>query len=557
MAIENLLASRLSGHPLALAVRALRSPQVAAFGADILRRELGMNSLPELIEGNERLEPSPTPRAGRPPRVFPDTLDAPTSPSWAATSRSLAEAYLEGRTTPAEILERMLLEADRLAQRQPLLRCIWTRDETGSVEAARASSERYARRGPKGPLDGVPVLLKEQIAVRGLPRRMGHELPSPAPMQYDSSLVARLRNAGALVVGHTAMTELGMSPIGVNPNRPPLRNPHHVERAAGGSSTGAGIAAALGLTPVSVGADGGGSIRIPAAICGVFGLKPSFGRVSRKGSAFSGSLDHLGPLGPSTRDLALFLDAVAGPDPDDPLTQAAPQPEAPFERAVHWDVRGLRLGVDEREFRDADPAVARACETALKALEASGVHLVDVTIPLAPHALAMGALTIAAETYATSSRAFAENRDAFGLDVQAFLLLAAQLGAREYLWAQALRERLRLQMVQVFKEVDALALPATAKTGLRLTDSDDRTGRLDAHGVRAMCRYTFLANLTGLPAGTVPVGLDPEGLPMGLQIVGDAWGEATVLAVMAQLERIGAGRLLRPPHHVELLENAL
>jgi aspartyl-tRNA(Asn)/glutamyl-tRNA(Gln) amidotransferase subunit A len=553
MAIENLLSGRLSGHPLALAARALRQPRIAALGADVLRRELGVTELPDLIEGNERLEPAASPRPGRPPRQLPETLESPQAPSWAPTCEALTAAYSSGRTTPERVLEHVFSEADRLAQRQPLLSCLWTRDELGAREAARASSQRYDRGRPKGPLDGVPVLLKEELAVRGLPRRLGHELPSPAPMQHDATVVARLREAGAIVVGQTAMTELGMSPIGVNPNRPALRNPHHVERAAGGSSTGAGIAAAVGLTPISVGADGGGSIRIPAAICGVFGLKPSFGRVSRKGDAFSGSMNHLGPLGPSTRDLAVFLDAVSGADPGDPLSLGAPPVTGRFESATRRDVRGLRIGVDAREWRDADPAVAAACEHALKALQEAGAVLVDVTIPLAASALAIGALTIAAETHACAAHSFERHRDAFGLDVQAFMHIVGQLSAREFLWCQTLRERLRTQVARSFGDVDALAMPTTARTGLPIGSSDDRTGRLDAQGVKAMCRYAFLANLTGLPAGTVPVGLDPDGLPMGLQIVGDAWDEGTVLSLMASLERSGAGRVLRPPHHVELL----
>lgn len=554
MAIEHLLSGRLSGHPLALAARALRQPRIAALGADVLRGEMGITGLADLIEGNERLEPSATPRTGRTPREAGEMVEPPVAPSWAPTCEALTNAFLQGRSTPERVLEHVFSEADRLAQRQPLLGCLWTRDELGAREAARASSQRYARGRPKGALDGVPVLIKEQIALRGLPRRLGHELPSPAPMQHDATLVARLREAGAIVVGQTAMTELGMSPIGVNPNRPALRNPHHVERAAGGSSTGAGIAAAVGLIPIAVGADGGGSIRIPAAICGVFGLKPSFGRVSRKGDAFTGSLNHLGPLGPSTRDLAVFLDAVAGADPGDPLSLAAPPHlGGSFERAIRRSVKGLKIGVDAKEWRDADSAIANAGEQALKALEQAGARLVEVTIPLAASALPIGALTIAAESYACYSHAFERQREAFGLDVQAFMLMVNQLSAREYLWAQTLRERLRVQIARSFGEVDALALPTTAKTGLPLSSTDDRTGRLDAQGVRAMCRYTFLGNLTGLPAGTVPVGLDPDGLPMGLQIVGDAWDEFTVLALMAELERSGAGRVLRPPHHVDLL----
>jgi aspartyl-tRNA(Asn)/glutamyl-tRNA(Gln) amidotransferase subunit A len=480
-------------------------------------------------------------------------VELPEAPPWALSVRALAAAFREGRTTPEQLLNKLFSEYDRLASRQPLLACLWTRDEAGARQAAREATQRLAAGQARGLLEGVPVVVKEQIAVKGLPRRLGHELPGPSPMNRDATLVTRLRESGALIVGQTAMTEIGMSPIGVNGKRPPLRNPHHIERTAGGSSTGAGVAAAVGLAPLSVGADGGGSIRIPAALCGVYGLKPTYGRVPRTGDAFSGTLNHDGPLGASVHDLALFLDAAAGPDPGDPGSLHAPaQPS--FAEAARSSVRGLRVGVDQASWRDADPAIQRACEKALKALESSGVVIVDVKIPLARHALAMGTLSIAAEAYATMARAFELHRDAFGLDMQAFMLLAAQLTTREYLCAQMLRERLRREVARVFLEVDALAMPSTEQTALTVSDSDERTGRLDAHGIRAMCRHMFLGNLTGLPAGTSPVGIDPEGLPIGFQIMGDAWDEGTVLALMAELERTGAARSPRSPHHLGLLE---
>jgi len=427
-------------------------------------------------------------------------------------------------------------------------------DEHGARLAARAATERYAAGAPRSPLDGVPVVVKEQVAVRGLPRRLGHELPGPSPALADATLVARLRAAGAVIVGLTPMTELGMSPIGVNAKRLPLRNPHDIGRAAGGSSTGSGIAVSLGLVPVAVGADGGGSVRIPAAMCGVYGLKPSIGRVSSAGDAFSGTLNQAGPIAASVRDLAVFLDAVsADPDPADPLTERRPGTPPPFIDALRRDVRGLRVGVDRRQLRDAQPSIVAACERALLALEARGVVLVDVTIPLADAAPSMGYLTIAAELQATTRAAFEAQPEAFGLDMQVFMSITDDLSAREYLTAQMLRARLRRELARLFEQVDALALPTAQSTALAVTATEERTGRLDARGVAAMCRHTFLANLAGLPAGTSPVGLDTDGLPIGLQLVGDAWDEATLIALMAELERAGIAKPARPPYHVELL----
>jgi len=316
------------------------------------------------------------------------------------------------------------------------------------------------------------------------------------------------------------------------------------------------VAVAVGLVPCAIGADGGGSIRIPAALCGVYGLKPSYGRVSRAGDGFSGSVNHDGPIAASTLDLALFLDAMHGPDAADPASLHAPAPRFPFAEAVQRSVRGLSIGVDEREWRDADPAIVRACEQALKGLVAQGAELVDITLATARHATAIGALTLAAEAYACIAHEFERHMDAYGSDVQAFMHIASVLDAKEYLWAQALRERLRGEVAKVMGEVDLLALPTTAKTALPVSETDERTGRLDAQGVQAMCRYTFLGNLTGLPAGTSPVGLDPEGLPIGLQLMGDAWDEATVLAGMGELERSGAARAPRAPHRAILFDDA-
>lgn len=553
MQIEHLMSGRLSGKSLALAARALRRPQLAAMGADVLRRELGIGSLSAVSQGREVLEPDAAPRTARPPRALSSIANAPESPSWATTSETLTRGYRQRRFSPEEMLDRVLAEAERLAERQPWLRCLWLRDEAVARVGARASAERYARGEQLGPLDGVPVVVTEQLAIKGLPRRVGNELRSDAPMECDAWVVARLRAEGAIVVGQTAMTELGLSPLGINPKRPPLRNPHHIERVAGGSATGAAIAVSVGLSPLAIGSDGGGAIRVPAALCGVFGLKPSFGRISRAGDAISGTLQHVGPIGASCRDLALCLDVASGADPADPLTQHAPRLRSPFSAAIARGVRGLRVGVDEREWSCAEPAVQRAGQQALRALVQSGVELVDVSIPLAGYASQVGFITVAAELQSLFAHEFAQRRDAFGLDTQVLLLVAAQLGAREYLRAQALRESLRRELATVLLGVDALALPTVGRTAMQVSEAEERHGRLDASGVRALCRYTFLGNVSGLPCGSAPVGLDADGLPIGLQLVGDAWDEATVLALMAELERSGAAQLARPPYHVDLL----
>lgn len=553
MALDELLSGRLSGKPLALVAQAVRNPRVAALGADVLRRELGMNRLDTLGHEISSLELDLSPRVGRASHTLGDALPAPTSAAWVTTSEVLTGAYREFKLTPRALIERVLGEADGLARRQPKLRCFWMRDDDSARREAQESTLRYAQGAARGPLDGVPFAVKEHVGIRGFPCRSGHDLPSDEILRKDSTVVARLRKAGAVLVGQTGMTELGMSPIGVNPKRPALRNPHHIERTAGGSSTGSAIAVSLGLVPLAVGTDGGGSVRIPAAICGVFGLKPSYGRVSRAGGTLPGSLTHVGPIASSTLDLARFLDAVAGHDAEDSATLSAPLPALPFADCTRRSVRGLTLGIDERELRDADNSVVQAVERSIKAIETCGVRLVDIKLPMAAHAFAIGSLTILAEMQAEEALRFARYQGAYGNDIQVLMALIGPLAAKEYLRAQKLRERLRRDLQRTFADVDAIALPTTQSTALSVNEAEERYGRVDAKGVRAMCRHTFLANLTGLPASSAPVGVDSEGLPIGLQLVADAWDEGTLLALMAELERLGVARPARPPYHVELI----
>lgn len=553
MGIEELLAGRLSGKPLVLVAQALRNPRVASLGADVLRRELGIHKLESLEAEGAPLMLELTPRAARPPRELEGTLPAPTTPAWVGTAELFTAAFRAGKSTPTALLERVLSEIDSLARRQPKLRCFWLRDDDNARRAAAASTQRYAKDAPLGPLDGIPVAIKEHLAVRGLPCRDGHDLPDDELAARDSTVVARLRAAGAIIIGQTTMTELGLSPIGINPKRFPLRNPHHIERTAGGSSTGSAIAASLGLTPFSVGTDGGGSVRTPAAICGVFGLKPTFGRISRGGGKLPGSVTHIGPIGASTLDLAHFLDAASGPDPEDITTFAAPPITRTFASCTQRSVRGLTLGIDPDELRDADPRIVRVVEQSIHSLETCGVQIREIKLPLASHAFAIGSLTILAELCADAALSFQRHAAAYGPDVQTLMQLTRPFSARELMRAQKLRERLRIELQRVFQQVDALASPTTMSTALPVTTAEDRYGRIDAKGVRAMCRHTFLTNLTGHPAASIPVGIDDEGLPIGLQLIGDVWDEGTLLSLMAELERLGVARAARPPYHVELL----
>jgi aspartyl-tRNA(Asn)/glutamyl-tRNA(Gln) amidotransferase subunit A len=342
------------------------------------------------------------------------------------------------------------------------------------------------------------------------------------------------------------MTEYGMTPIGFNPKRMMPRNPHALGHVAGGSSTGTGDAVATGVVPFALGADGGGSIRIPAALCGVFGIKPTWGRVSRYGDVLSGSVGHVGPLASSTLDLAQFLDAACGEDPEDTQTNLAPPlGRATLVRALSRGVRGLRIGVEPNEWAAASPGVAAAGQAAIRALEAEGATIVDVRLHLAPWAAPIGYLTIGLEALAYHFRMF-ESGASFNADLAIGHAALSRVSAVEYAQAQRLRAGLRREIADIMCSIDVLALPTTVTTAAYATEREFEGGFIDPMAIDAMCRFNFLGNLTGLPALSAPVGVDSKALPIGLQVVGDAWDEATVLAVGAHLERIGVAQAIRP-----------
>jgi aspartyl-tRNA(Asn)/glutamyl-tRNA(Gln) amidotransferase subunit A len=537
---------RISGAALRALRRSLAAAPARSLVYMLTRRDLGMDVLASL-EPELR---APQPLSARPLRARAshdrrsEGLPVAAPDAAAPTSASLVAAFRSGALSATEATRRALDAATRLAEQRPAMPVLLERDEAGALEAAEASDARWRRGTPLGPLDGVPVTVKEEVDVRGLTTRLGTTYVGDAPARDDGAVVERLRAAGAVVLGSSPMTEYGMTPLGYNPHRAMPRNPHHTGHVAGGSSTGAAVGVATGVVPVAVGSDGGGSIRVPASFCGVFGLKPTFGRISRRGDGFGGTMAHLGPIGRSVWDLAVFLEATAGEDPADELTHGSPP--CAVVGALGRGVRGLRIGVLEDELRDAEPTVARICDAALAALSREGATLVPARGELVAVAPAIGYPTIGIEAYAGLLDARRYHADAVGDDLAVSLAVLGELPPDAYLDAQRLRARLRLEVAALLRDVDVLALPTAARTATAVTDDELRGGFLDPPALGAACRFAFLGNLTGLPAGTAPVGVDAVGLPIGLQILGDAWDEACVLQVLAHLERTGIAEVRRP-----------
>jgi Asp-tRNA(Asn)/Glu-tRNA(Gln) amidotransferase A subunit family amidase len=336
-----------------------------------------------------------------------------------------------------------------------------------------------------------------------------------------------LRHAGALLIGKTNMHEIGILPNSLNAHYGPARNPYALAHEAGGSSSGSAAAVAAGLCPAAIGADGGGSIRIPAAYCGLVGLKPTFGRVSEFGAVpLAPSVAHLGPIAATAEDAALLYTAISGPDPQDSNTQRQPPVQVDGRNGC---LRGVRIGIYREWFCDAASEIVAPCEQLLKLFVRAGAELADVVIPdLRLIAIAHG-LTIHKEMAANMERYDREHRRDFSLMTRLMLANVRAVPASDYVQAQRIRTRAMDHFRSALARADVVATPTTPSTAPEIT----KYGLLDSEAnigqVMETMRFVNPANLTGLPAISILAGYDGRGLPIGLQLIGRPWDESTLL----------------------------
>ncbi len=456
-----------------------------------------------------------------------DVMNLPAGGSPWATAADYATAYREGRTDPERVARAVLDACASSENASPPLRAIIAQDATEVLSQARASADRWKAGRPIGPLDGVPVAIKDELDLLPYPTTVGtsflHDVPAA-----DATVVSRLRSAGAILIGKANMHEIGIGVTGVNPHHGAARNPYDPARATGGSSSGPASAVAAGLCPIAIGADGGGSIRLPAALCGIVGLKPTFGRVSEVGAApLCWTLAHVGPLGATVRDVALAYGLIAGPDPKDP--NSSPQPRPSLAGFGDPDLRGVRIGVYRPWFEDADPAVVASCKAALGILVAAGAVVREVDIPELVLLRAVHLVTIVSEMATAHDRYQAAHRRDYGADTRVSLALARMLTARDYVHAQRIRTRLLGHFDRALADVDVIATPTAACTAPIIPADSLATGESNLEMTAKIMRFAQPGNLTGLPALTVPAGYDADGMPVGFQVMGRAWDEALLL----------------------------
>lgn len=460
------------------------------------------------------------------------------------TIAQAARLIRQEELSPLELTRTLLARIGRL---DPALNAFITLMPEAAMEAA-ARAERELNRGiDRGPLQGIPLAVKDLFATAGVRTTAGSRVLEDNVPEEDAAVVTRLASAGAVPLGKLHTTEFAYSGTGANAYFGPCHNPWNPERMPGGSSSGSGAAVAAGLCLGALGSDTGGSVRLPAAYCGVVGLKPTYGRISRQGAVtLAWSLDHAGPLTRTVEDTALLLQVLAGPDSSDASTLSAPQPPD-YRASLSQELSGLRLGLERGAFwTQLQPGVERAATAALDVLRDQGAELFDVELPSLAMASAALRTIIFAEAAAYHSEWLQTRRESYSPETRNLLELGLLVPAADYLRAQQARTRLLQEVQAVFDQVDALVLPTAPFTAPPLGSS-----RVEINGVMESIatfqpRWTGPFNLTGLPALSVPCGFDSEGLPIGLQIVGPAWAEPLVLKIGYAYEQATEWHRRRP-----------
>ena len=443
----------------------------------------------------------------------------------------LSLAELSGRVrrreiSPVEIVRETLERIDRLGPR--LNSYITVTGEQAAAEARRAEGE-IQKGNYRGPLHGLPIAVKDIFDTRGVRTTAGSKILRDRVPDHDATVVARLRRAGAVLIGKANMHEFSYGVTSDNPHYGPVRNPWDPRRIPGGSSGGSGAAVAASLCAASLGSDTGGSIRIPAAACGVVGLKPTYGRVSRHGAVpFAWSLDHVGPIARTAEDAALMLNVLAGRDAKDRTSSRRPVPD--YARALRAPVRGLRLGIPRNFFFEhVDPEILSAVRAAIQALERLGARSVPVSLPHLEHCAAAAAQITLVEAASYHERNLRVRAQDYGDDVRLRLYAAGNFLATDYVKSQRARTLLRQAMAEAFKQADVIVTPTLPAFPPPIKEYFVRSGDMREHVIDAFIRFNNPFNLTGLPAVSVPCGFGSAGLPVGLQIVGKPFDEAGVL----------------------------
>ena len=479
------------------------------------------------------------------------------------TARAIRDDIAHGRVSAAEVCRTFL---ERTQALNPALNAFNHVAAERALEQAQEIDRKRAAGETLGPLAGVPIALKDNMSVRGMRTTASSKVLDNYVPPYDATVVQRLEAAGAVILGKTNCDEFAMGSSNENSAYGPVRNPWATDRTPGGSSGGSAAAVAARCVPVALGSDTGGSVRQPGSFCGVIGLKPTYGRVSRYGLlAFASSLDQIGPLSHTAADAALVLSVIAGADPCDATTAREDVPD--FTAALTGNVKGVRIGVPRAFMAEGvDPAVLRAFDEALATLTSAGATLVDVELPHAKFAIPVYYLVATAEASSNLARydgvkyghrssadknqtlreMYSRSRDeGFGPEVKRRIMLGTYVLSAGYydafyLKALQVRTLLRRDYDRAFEQVDVVAMPTAPTPPFRLGEKTDDPLQMYLADI-----FTVSAPLAGLPAISVPCGFS-EGLPIGLQLTGRFFDESMLFRIADAYERVTAWHTKSP-----------
>ncbi len=466
----------------------------------------------------------------------PRNLSQDPNPKFADVA-SYRQEYLTGQLSPLDVAHRVLHSVALSNEGPEPLHAIIEVHEKSLLQEAEASRQRYQKGQTLSALDGVPIAVKSEIYVNDLNSRAGTSFLKVPEQHPEATIISRLRAAGALIVGITNMHEIGIGVTGANIHYGVARNPYDKRRHTGGSSSGSAAAVAAGLVPIAIGTDGGGSVRIPSALCGVIGLKPTFSRLSSFGAFPSCvSLCQAGPIARTAVDCALAYQIMAGRDPLDLKTSLQPPPSLRHIESGD-DLSEFTAGVDSAWFEHADPEVVAICNEQLLNLQKRGLKVIDIKIPEMEEARVAHFITIAAEMFSFIQPDLARHRADLAPTTRFALALGSELSASDYLKAQRARRRSVNVLEDIFNKVDFIVSPTTAVTAPLISGNETKRDVLDTVLMGRLMRFAQLYNLTGNPAISIPAGYTEGGLPVGIQFAARWWGEAELLRLARVSER--------------------
>ena len=451
----------------------------------------------------------------------------------------MAAAIRSGELSPVDLTDAHL---DRIAAAGPFAIAYLEVYAEESRAAARAAADQIARGEYRGPLHGIPVALKDLCDVKGRRTTAGSVVLDDTPKTEDSEVARRLKSAGAILLGKTNLHEFAMGGSSVNPHYGTPPNPWDPTRVPGGSSGGSGVAVARGMAAAALGSDTGGSIRVPAAHCGITGLKPTFGRVSRRGVwPLSMSLDHVGPMARSALDCAHLLTVLGGYDPGDPYSENRPPQD--YTDGIRAGIRGRRIGVPANFFfDDLEPDVERLVRAAIEDLRGLGARIVEIEIPWAANPLGDDGRFVPVEGAWVHRRRLEDSQIAarIGRDILDRLHHGYAVPAADYhQWSNRRVEIVRLGD-ELLQEVDLIATPTTHRTAGIIAETQTLA-------YRRILSFTSVFDITRQPSISVPCGLDSGGLPVGLMLTGRRWRDDLVLRAAHAYQQATDWHGLRPP----------